>query len=118
MVDESRVPHDVDPAHGADNKADPKGQHNEQQKYFFKTAGAAIEKIGGDITHDNAEKDSLKGDTNGTQKDFWIKEIVEKFGIIAKLESRDVRTARGTEPEAVDDDEANRNDEEQKNCGH
>ncbi len=112
MINESRVAHDVDPAHGADDEADPKRQHNEQEKYFFKTAGAAVKKIGGDIADNYTEKDGLKGDANCSKKNFRVKEILEKFGIIAKLEGWNISTARGTEPETINDDKANRNDEE------
>ena len=111
MVDQSRIAHDVDPAHGANDEADPKRQHDEQKKDLFIAAFAAIEKIGGDIAHDNAENDGLKGDANRSNENFRIEEILEEFGVIAKLEGGDIRSAGSAQPETVYNDKANRYDQ-------
>mgnify|MGYP006866139337 CR=1 FL=1 len=43
------------------------------------------------------------------------KKIFKKFSVIAKLKSRNIRATGSTEPEAVDDDEADGNNQKQKN---
>jgi len=111
VVDQSRIAHNVDPAHGTDDEADPKRQHDEQKKSLFITAFAAVEKIGGDISHENAENDRLKGDANRSNENFRVEEIFEEFGVIAKLEGGDVRSAGGAQPEAVYNDKTNRYDQ-------
>ena len=118
MVDQSGVTHDVDPAHGADDKANPKRQHDEQKKNLFIAAFAAVEKIGGDISHDNAENDGFKGDANRSNENTRVEEIFEEFGVIAKLEGGDVRSAGGAQPETVYNDKTKRYDQKKKNCAH
>jgi hypothetical protein len=75
---------------------------------------ASVEKIGGDISHDNAEKNGLKRDADRADQNLGVKEIFEKLGVIAELKGRDVRPAGGAQPEAVDDDEAYRYDQRRK----
>ena len=75
VVDQSGIAHDVDPAHGSDNEANPKGQHNEQKKSLLITAFAAVEKIGRDISHDNAEDDRFKGNANCSNENFRVEKI-------------------------------------------
>ena len=75
------------------------------------SAGAAVEKIGGNIAHEDADKNSLKRDANGPEEDLGIKKVFKKFSVIAKLKSRDISSTWGAEPEAVDNDKTNRNDE-------
>ncbi len=82
VVDQSRIAHNVDPAHGTDDEADPERQHDKQKKSLFITAFAAVEKIGGDISHENAENDGLKGDANRSYENFRVEEIFEEFGVI------------------------------------
>jgi hypothetical protein len=107
VVDQSRIAHNIDPAHGSDDEADPKRQHDEQKKNLFITAFAAVEKIGGNISHDNAKNDRLKGDADRPNENTRVEEIFEEFGVIPKLEGGDVRSARRSQPKAVNDDEAN-----------
>jgi hypothetical protein len=111
MVDQARITHNVDPAHGADNEADPKRQHYEQKKSLFVSAFTAVEKICGYIPHDNAQNDRLKGDANRSNEYFRIKEIFKKFGVIAKLKGRNVGSGGGSQPEAVNDNKADRNNQ-------
>jgi hypothetical protein len=111
VVDQSRIAHNVDPAHGPDNEADPKRQHDKQKKSLLITAFAAVEKIGGDISHENAENDGLKGNANRSNKDFRVEEIFEEFGIIAELKGGNVGSGWGSQPEAVNDNEAYRDDQ-------
>ena len=118
VVDQSRITQNVDPAHGPDDEADPKRQHNQQEKSLLITAFAAVEKICGDISHDDAENDGLKGDANRPNENFWIEEILEEFSVIAKLEGGDVRSAGGSQPETLYNDKTNRNNQKQKNCAH
>ena len=115
VIDQPGVTHDVDPAHGADDEADPKREHDEQKISLFIAAFATVEKIGGDISQDKAEKDSFKRDANRADENFGIKEIFEEFGVITELEGGNVRPAWGAQPEAVDNDEANRDYQQQKN---
>jgi len=112
VVDQARIAHDVDPAHGSDDEADPERKHNEQKKRLFVPALAAVEKIGGDIAHDHAENDRLERDPNRPDENFGIKEIFEEFGVISELEGRNVRAAGGAQPETVHNHEAHRYDEQ------
>ena len=89
-----------------------KRQHDEQKKSLLITAFAAVEKIGGNISQDNSENDGLKGDANRSNEDSGIEKIFEEFGVIAELKGGDVRSAGGAQPEAVNDDEADRYDQE------
>jgi len=116
VVDQSRIAHDVDPAHSTDDETDPKRQHDEQKKSLFITAFAAIEKIGGNIAHDNTENDGLKGDANRSNENFGIEEIFKEFGVIAELECRNICSAGSTQPEAVYNDKTNRYDQKKKDC--
>ena len=96
MVDQARITHNIDPAHGADNEADPKRQHDEQKKDLFIPAFTAIEKICGYIPHDNAQNDRLKGDANRSNENFRVKEIFKELGIIAELKGGNVGSSGGS----------------------
>ncbi|GAB6190370.1 hypothetical protein JCM39068_01190 [Desulfocastanea catecholica] len=74
--------------------------------------GTAIKEIGRDIAHNDTEENRLKGDANGSKKNFGIKKVIKKLGIIAKLEGRNIRAAWGTKPEAVNDDKADGDDQQ------
>jgi hypothetical protein len=72
VVDQPGIAHDVDPAHGADNEADPERQHDEKKENLFVAAFAAVEEIGGDVAHDHAENDGFKGYPDGTDENFGV----------------------------------------------
>ncbi len=47
---------------------------------------------------------------NRSNENFGIEEIFEKFGVIAELQSGDVGSAGGAQPETVYNDKTNRYD--------
>ena len=62
--------------------------------------------------------DRLKRDADSAEKDFGIKKIFEKLGIITQLKGWDIGTAGGTQPETVDDDKADGDNQQKKDCSH
>jgi hypothetical protein len=72
---------------------------------------ASVEKVGGDISHDNAEENGLKGDADRTDQNLGIKEIFKELGVISELKGRDVGPAWRTQPKTVDDDKTYRYDQ-------
>jgi len=63
------------------------------------------------MTHNNAKNEGFKEDTNRSNESFGIEEIFEEFGIIPKLESRNVSSAGDAQPEIVYNNKTNRYDQ-------
>ena len=109
VVDQSRIPHDIDPTHRADDEADPKGEHDQEKKNLLVPAFAAVEKIGGYITHNQTQEDGFKGDPDRPDENFGVEEVFEELGVIAQLKSWNIRPAGCAQPEAVYDDKKDGN---------
>ena len=99
-------------------KADPEREHDEKQEDRFISSGASIEEICRNIAHYQAQSDSLKRNTDGSDKDGRIEKVSEKLGVITELKSRDVSPRRRSQPETVNHDKAHRNNQQKKDSTH
>jgi hypothetical protein len=66
----------------------------------------AVEKIGRNIAHHQAEKHAVSTATRRVRnEDGRVKQIFEKFGVVSELKRRNIRPGGRPQPEAVDHDE-------------
>jgi hypothetical protein len=112
VIDQPRVAHNVDPAHGSDDETDPEGQHDQKKKNLLVTALAAVKEIGGHIAHDDTDDNRFKGNPNRPDENFRIEKVFEKLGVVPQLKGRYIGPAGGAQPEAVNDNETDRYNQE------
>jgi len=118
VVYQTGVAQDIDPAHGPDNKTDPEREHNEKQEDCFVSGGASIEEICRDIAHYQAQSDTLKRNTDGSEKYRGVKEISKELGEITELERRDVRATGRSQPETINHNKAHWNNQQKEDSTH
>jgi hypothetical protein len=114
VVDQTSIAKDIDPAHGPDDKTDPEREHNEKQEDCFVSGSASIEEIRRDIAHYQAQGDSLKRNTDGSEKYRGVKEISKELGEITELERRNISATGRSQPETVHHDKTHWNNQQKE----
>ena len=113
-VHDAAGPQDVDPGHRPDDVADPERQHQQKQQEGLVLELGSGDEIGGDIARHRANHGGGEGDPDREHHDVPIERVGQNLFPIIQVKAGQIGAGGGPQPERINDDEADRHDQQQK----